>query len=93
MKLVKRSQCLSNLVILAFDLTLFMQYAACLTGGSFDEARMLQNIEACEWLTGALRGLEVPNLDPCYANNLAVRTPLIFFELVSSFTLRRLFTM
>ena len=33
---------------------------------------MLQNIEACEWLTGALRGLEVPNLDPSYANIRAV---------------------
>jgi hypothetical protein len=35
---------------------------------------MLQNIEACEWLTGALRGLEVPNLDPTYANMRAVCT-------------------
>jgi hypothetical protein len=33
---------------------------------------MLQNIEACEWLTGALRGLQVPNLDPIYANMCAV---------------------
>lgn len=33
---------------------------------------MLQNVEACEWLTGALRGLEVPNLDPIYANMRAV---------------------
>ena len=33
---------------------------------------MLQNIEACEWLTGALRGLQVPNLDPIYANMRAV---------------------
>ena len=33
---------------------------------------MLQNIEACEWLTGALRGLQVPNLDPSYANMRAV---------------------
>ncbi|RDX88147.1 Exocyst complex component SEC3A, partial [Mucuna pruriens] len=39
------------------------EYAASLTGGSFDEARMLQNVEACEWLTSALRGLEVPNLN------------------------------
>lgn len=51
-----------------------LQYAACLTGGSFDEARMLQNIEACEWLTGALNGLEPPNLDPSYANIRAVYT-------------------
>ncbi|KAF4346256.1 hypothetical protein G4B88_017313 [Cannabis sativa] len=44
------------------------EYAACLTGGLFDEARMIQNVEACEWLAGALRGLEVPHLDPTYAN-------------------------
>lgn len=49
------------------------EYAACLTGGSFDEARMLQNIEACEWLTGALRGLESPSLDPSFAKIRAVR--------------------
>nr|XP_043636550.1 exocyst complex component SEC3A-like [Erigeron canadensis] len=49
------------------------EYAACLTGGSFDEARMLQNIEACEWLTGALRGLEAPSLDPSFASIRAVR--------------------
>lgn len=35
---------------------------------------MLQNVEACEWLTSALRGLEVPNLDPGYANMRAVCT-------------------
>ncbi|KAL0366146.1 UNVERIFIED_CONTAM: Exocyst complex component SEC3A [Sesamum radiatum] len=44
------------------------EYAACLTGGSFDEARMLQNIEACEWLANALQNLEVPKLDRSYAN-------------------------
>ncbi|KAL2454988.1 Exocyst complex component SEC3A [Abeliophyllum distichum] len=49
------------------------EYATSLTGGSFDEARMLQNIEACEWLTNALRSLEVPNLDGGYANMRAVR--------------------
>ncbi|WCJ35314.1 exocyst complex component sec3A [Euphorbia peplus] len=49
------------------------EYAGCLTGGTFDEARMLQNIEACEWLTGALRGLQVPNLDPVFANLRAVK--------------------
>lgn len=35
---------------------------------------MLQNVEACEWLTGALRGLQVPNLDPSYAKMRAVWT-------------------
>ncbi|CAI9753443.1 unnamed protein product [Fraxinus pennsylvanica] len=49
------------------------EYATSLTGGSFDEARMLQNIEACEWLTNALRSLEGPNLDRGYANMRAVR--------------------
>ncbi|KAK8964262.1 Exocyst complex component SEC3A [Platanthera guangdongensis] len=49
------------------------EFAAALTGGSFDEARMLKNVEACEWLTGAISSLEVPNLDPCYANMRAVR--------------------
>ncbi|KAK6130950.1 hypothetical protein DH2020_035312 [Rehmannia glutinosa] len=49
------------------------EYAACLTGGSFDEARMIENIEACEWLANALRSLEVPKLDRCYANMRSVR--------------------
>ncbi|GFQ02935.1 exocyst complex component sec3a [Phtheirospermum japonicum] len=49
------------------------EYAACLTGGSFDEARMIQNIDACEWLANALRNLEVPKLDRCYANMRSVR--------------------
>ncbi|KAK4342559.1 hypothetical protein RND71_038375 [Anisodus tanguticus] len=49
------------------------EYAACLTGGSFDEGRMPHNIEACEWLTNALHGLESPNLDPSYSNMRAVK--------------------
>ncbi|XP_010263828.1 PREDICTED: exocyst complex component SEC3A-like [Nelumbo nucifera] len=49
------------------------EYASCLSGGSFDESHMHQNIEACEWLTGALRGLEIPQLDPCFANMRAVK--------------------
>lgn len=59
-----------------------MQYATCLTEGSFDE--MAQNVEACEWLTSALHGLEVPNLDPCYGKTLAVRTlPSLFITCVT----------
>jgi hypothetical protein len=54
-----------------------------LTGGSFDEDRMLQNVEACEWLTSALRGLEVPNIDPTYASMRAVCS-LFNFSLVKS---------
>ncbi|KAK4490349.1 hypothetical protein RD792_001025 [Penstemon davidsonii] len=49
------------------------EYAACLTGGSFDEAHMHQNIDACEWLANALRILEVPKLDRSYANMRSVR--------------------
>ncbi|RZC67105.1 hypothetical protein C5167_010789 [Papaver somniferum] len=65
------------------------QYAACLTGGSFDEARMIQNVEACEWLTGALRGLEVPNLDPSYANIRAVKEKRIELEKLKTTFVRR----
>ncbi|URE40592.1 hypothetical protein MUK42_17420 [Musa troglodytarum] len=43
------------------------EHEASLTGGSFDEDNMVKNIEACEWLTGALRNLEASCLDPCYA--------------------------
>lgn len=46
---------------------------------------MLQNIEACEWLTNALRGLEAPYLDPSYANMRAV-CPLVHFFLSDSFS-------
>lgn len=33
---------------------------------------MLKNVEACEWLAGAIRSIEVPNLDPSYTNMRAV---------------------
>ncbi|XP_069142880.1 exocyst complex component SEC3A-like isoform X4 [Solanum lycopersicum] len=49
------------------------EYVTCLTDGSFEEARMPQNIEACEWLTNALHGLESPKLDPSYSNMRAVK--------------------
>lgn len=65
------------------------EYAACLTGGSFDEARMLQNIEACEWLTGALHGLQVPNLDPTYANMRAVKEKRAELEKLKTTFVRR----
>ncbi len=48
------------------------QYAAILTGGTFEEARMPQNVEACDWLAGALHGLEPPFLDANYATMRAV---------------------
>ncbi|XP_077233196.1 exocyst complex component SEC3A-like [Tasmannia lanceolata] len=65
------------------------EFAASLTGGSFDEARMLQNVEACEWLTGALRALEVPNLDPCYANVRAVMEKRAELEKLKTTFVRR----
>ncbi|PPR83583.1 hypothetical protein GOBAR_AA37124 [Gossypium barbadense] len=65
------------------------EYAACLTGGSFDEARMLQNVEACEWLTGALRGLQVPNLDPSYAKMRAVKDKRAELEKLKATFVRR----
>ncbi|CAN8288598.1 unnamed protein product [Cochlearia groenlandica] len=65
------------------------EYAASLTGGSFDEADMLQNIEACEWLVKALRGLEVPNLDPIYADMRAVREKRSELEKLKSTFVRR----
>ncbi|RAL40502.1 hypothetical protein DM860_006572 [Cuscuta australis] len=49
------------------------EYSACLTGDSFDEACMHQNIDACEWLTNAICGLEAPNLDSTFANMRAVK--------------------
>ncbi|XWS33076.1 hypothetical protein CRYUN_Cryun22dG0047500 [Craigia yunnanensis] len=65
-------------------------YAACLTGGPFDEARMLQNVQACEWLNIALYGLEVPNLDSTYANMRAVWTPPFHFPSFYSFVVRQI---
>ncbi|KAJ6844896.1 exocyst complex component SEC3A-like [Iris pallida] len=65
------------------------EFAASLTGGSFDEARMLKNVEACEWLTGAIHGLEVPTLDPCYANMRAVREKKAELEKLKSTFVRR----
>ncbi|CAH9144792.1 unnamed protein product [Cuscuta epithymum] len=49
------------------------EYSACLTGDSFDEACMHENINACEWLTNATCGLEAPNLDSTFANMRAVK--------------------
>nr|GMD54252.1 exocyst complex component SEC3A [Ipomoea batatas] len=42
-------------------------------GDSFDEACMHRNVEACEWLTGAIVRLDSPNLDSTYSNMRAVK--------------------
>lgn len=39
---------------------------------------MVKNIEACEWLTGALRNLEASSLDPCYARMRGVCSSIFF---------------
>ncbi|KAE9600062.1 hypothetical protein Lal_00045618 [Lupinus albus] len=65
------------------------EYAASLTGGSFDEARMPQNVEACEWLTSALHGIEAPNLDPAYENMRAVKEKRAELEKLKSTFVRR----
>ncbi|PKA56641.1 Exocyst complex component SEC3A [Apostasia shenzhenica] len=49
------------------------KFSALLTDGTFDERRMVENIEACEWLTRAMHLLQLPNLDPFYANMQAVK--------------------
>ena len=54
---------------------------------------MLQNIEACEWLTGALRSLEAPSLDPSYASIRAVYTFSAFFSFILSDSFYLLFSL
>ena len=61
-----------TLLDIYFNDVSLVQYSAFLTGDSFDEAQMLQNMEACEWLTSAMRGLDAANVDPIYANMRAV---------------------
>ncbi|XP_038983629.1 exocyst complex component SEC3A-like isoform X2 [Phoenix dactylifera] len=65
------------------------EWEAALTGGSFDEANMIKNIEACEWLTDAIRNLEVPNLDSCYAKLRAVKEKRAEFILLKCTFVRR----
>ncbi|GAB2265212.1 Exocyst complex component S3A [Dionaea muscipula] len=49
------------------------EYATCLKAGSFDEANMCDDLEACEWLSSALSGLELSNMDSAFANMRAVK--------------------
>ncbi|XP_010525629.1 PREDICTED: exocyst complex component SEC3A [Tarenaya hassleriana] len=65
------------------------EYSASLTGGSFDEAHMLQNIEACEWLAKAIKALEVPSLDPIYAKMRAVKEKRAELEIIKATFVRR----
>ncbi|XP_037429373.1 exocyst complex component SEC3A-like isoform X1 [Triticum dicoccoides] len=65
------------------------EYEVSLTGGSFDEGNMVKNIEACEWLTNAIKNLEASNLDPCYAKLRAVREKRAEFVLLKCTFVRR----
>ncbi|XP_056689606.1 exocyst complex component SEC3A isoform X3 [Spinacia oleracea] len=50
---------------------------------------MIKNIEACEWLSGALRGLEVPNLYTTFGNMRAVREKKAEVDKLKSTFVRR----
>lgn len=65
------------------------EFISLLTAGSFEEANMLENVEACEWLAGALRGLEPPFLDPTYVNMRAVREKRAELEKLKATFVRR----
>ncbi|CAM0875014.1 unnamed protein product [Alopecurus aequalis] len=65
------------------------EYEDSLTGGSFDEGNMVKNVEACEWLTSAIKNLEASNLDPCYARLRAVREKRAEFVLLKCTFVRR----
>lgn len=65
------------------------EYISSLTVGSFDEARMPQNVEACEWLSQSLRALEPPYLDACYLNMQAVKEKRAEFEKLKATFVKR----
>ncbi|KAL2610093.1 hypothetical protein R1flu_028666 [Riccia fluitans] len=65
------------------------EYASLLTTGSFEEASMPQNVEACDWLVQALRGLERDVLDSEYVNMRAVREKRAELEKLRTTVVRR----
>ncbi|KAG0622466.1 hypothetical protein M758_3G099500 [Ceratodon purpureus] len=65
------------------------EYAAVLNSGTFVDERMPQNLEACEWLTNALRSLDAPFLDANYVNMRAVKDKRIELEKLKSTFVRR----
>lgn len=89
MQSVNNTALIEELDKLLERLCLPSEYAACLTGGSFDEANIIKNIEACEWLSSALRGIEVPSLDPVYSNMRAVKEKKAELEKLKSSFVRR----
>ncbi|GAB4844734.1 Exocyst complex component S3A [Ancistrocladus abbreviatus] len=89
MQSVNNSSLIEELDKLLERLRIPSEYATCLTGGSFDEASIMKNIEACEWLSAALHGLEVPSLDPCYVNMRAVKEKKAELQKLKSTFVRR----
>ncbi|KAK2392499.1 Exocyst complex component S3A [Trifolium repens] len=73
MQSVNNKSLIEELDKLLEQLNIPSEYSAFLTGESIDEAQMLQNIEACEWLIGALRNFEASNIDPTYAKMRAFK--------------------
>ncbi|KAJ0989448.1 hypothetical protein J5N97_007804 [Dioscorea zingiberensis] len=65
------------------------EIAECLTDGSFGEVHMVKNIEACEWLSRAINGLEGQNLDQRYTNMRAVKEKRAELKILKSTFLRR----
>lgn len=49
------------------------EYAATLSAGTFEEAKVTETVEACKWLTSALHDLEPPFLEASYTSMRAVR--------------------
>ncbi|XP_004501046.1 exocyst complex component SEC3A-like isoform X2 [Cicer arietinum] len=89
MQSVNNKTLIEELDKLLEQLNIPSEYSAFLTGDSFDEAQMLQNIEACEWLTGALRGFEVSNIDPTYAKMRAFKEKRGELQILKSTFVRR----
>ncbi|PNY03749.1 exocyst complex component sec3a-like protein [Trifolium pratense] len=73
MQSVNNKSLIEELDKLLEQLNIPPEYSAFLTGDSFDEAQMLQNEEACEWLIGALRGFQASTIDPAYVKMRAFK--------------------
>lgn len=65
------------------------EFAAVLQSGTFEDARMPQNLEACDWLASSLRSLEAPYLDANYVNMRAVKEKRLELEKLKATFVRR----
>ncbi|XP_024635266.1 exocyst complex component SEC3A isoform X2 [Medicago truncatula] len=89
MQSVNNKSLIEELDKLIEQLNIPSEYSAFLTGDSFDEVQMLQNIEACEWLTGALRNFEASNIDPTYVKMRAFKEKRGELQIIKSTFVRR----